>query len=113
MKGKRVMAAFLIAGLLTGCTGREEQKEPQDNLVELTWYQVGNKQKDDALVLEEVNEYLAEKIGVKLNIKKVSWGDYNQKMQVVIATEEEWYLCFTSSWANDRRHFLRKQCFMN
>lgn len=101
MKGKRVMAAFLIAGLLTGCTGREEQKEPQDNLVELTWYQVGNKQKDDALVLEEVNEYLAEKIGVKLNIKKVSWGDYNQKMQVVIATEEEWDLCFTSSWAND------------
>ena len=83
------------------------------DLAELTWYQVGDRQKDDTMVLEAVNEYLAETIGVKLNIIKVGWGDYSQKMQVVIATEDEWDLCFTSSWTNDYLQNAQKGAFWN
>ena len=72
-----------------------------DEVVELTWYQVGDAQKDAQMVIDEVNKYTSEKIGVKLNVINVGWGDYNQKMQVVINTGDEWDLCFTCSWAND------------
>ena len=99
--GKRAVA--LGMGMVLAVAGIFRVSEEAGNsirgkdLAELTWYQVGDRQKDDTMVLEAVNEYLAETIGVKLNIIKVGWGDYSQKMQVVIATEDEWDLCFTSS----------------
>ena len=84
------MAAMLSAGMLAGCGKKAETNEKGEEIVELTWYQVGDSQSDDELVLEEVNKYIAEEIGVKLNVIKVGWGDYNQKMQVVINTGDQW-----------------------
>ena len=94
-------AAVLTAGMLTGCGDKAETNKNGEEIVELTWYQVGDAQADDNMVFDEVNKYLADKIGVKLNVVKVGWGDYNQKMQVVINTGDQWDLCFTCSWAND------------
>lgn len=67
---------------------------------------------DGDQVFEEVNNYLADKIGVKLDVIKVGWGDYNQKMQVVINTGDKWDLCFTCSWANDYLQNAQKGAFL-
>lgn len=102
------LSVVLAAGALTGCgKGGDEEK-----VVELTWYQVGDTQKDAPVVLEKINEYTEEKIGVKLNIINVGWGDYNQKMQVVINTGDKWDLCFTCSWANDYLQNAQKGAFL-
>ena len=106
------MAAALSMGMLAGCGGKTETNEKGEEIVELTWYQVGDAQADDEQVFEAVNEYLAEKIGVKLNVIKVGWGDYNQKMQVVINTGDQWDLCFTCSWANDYLQNAQKGAFL-
>ena len=92
------LSAVMTVGLLSGC-GKE--KKDGKEVVELTWYQVGDTQKDQQQVIDKVNEYTEEKIGVKLNVISVGWGDYNQKMQVVINTGDKWDLCFTCSWTND------------
>lgn len=81
--------AAMTVGLLSGCGEKAETNESGQEVVELTWYQVGDAQKDAQLVLDEVNKYTTEKIGVKLNIINVGWGDYNQKMQVVINTGDK------------------------
>lgn len=107
------MALVLTVGLLSGCgKGKSETNENGDEIVELTWYQVGDAQKDAPEVLEKVNEYTKEKIGVKLNVVNVGWGDYNQKMQVIINTGDEWDLCFTCSWANDYLQNANKGAFL-
>ena len=106
------LAAALAAGALTGCGSKETKNENGQEVVELTWYQVGDSQADDDKVLEEVNKYTSEKIGVKLNLVKVGWGDYNQKMQVVINTGDEWDRCFTCSWANDYLQNAQKGAFL-
>lgn len=95
------MILCLTAGIFLGCKKKEEVSEKGEDVVWLTWYQVGDKQKDDQMVLDEVNRYVYEKIGVKIQIKKIKWSDYSQKMQVVIHTDDSWDLCFTSSWTND------------
>ena len=114
--GKRAVALgmgmVLAVAAFSGCQKKREIRSGEKDLAELTWYQVGDGQKDDTMVLEAVNEYLAETIGVKLNIIKVGWGDYSQKMQVVIATEDEWDLCFTSSWTNDYLQNAQKGAFL-
>lgn len=106
------MTAALGAGVLSGCGGKAETNENGEEITELTWYQVGDSQNDDQAVLDKVNEYTQEKIGVKLNLVKVGWGDYNQKMQVVINTGDAWDMCFTCSWANDYLQNAQKGAFL-
>ena len=74
--------AAMTAGMLSGCGKKTETNEKGEEVVELVWYQVGDAQKDAPDVIEKVNEYTEEKIGVKIKVNNVAWGDYNQKMQV-------------------------------
>ena len=110
--GALAMAGVMAAGMLTGCGKKTETNANGEEIVELTWYQVGDAQADDDEVFEEVNNYLADKIGVKLDVVKVGWGDYNQKMQVVINTGDKWDLCFTCSWTNDYLQNAQKGAFL-
>lgn len=69
--------------------------------VELTWYTVGTAQKDQPAVMEEVNKILKEKINATLKLNVIDWGAYDEKMKVITATNENYDLAFTSSWANN------------
>ena len=77
-KLKRVVAAgcaaVMTVGLLSGCGKKAETNENGDEVVELTWYQVGDAQKDAQMVIDEVNKYTSEKIGVKLNDHQCRMG---------------------------------------
>ena len=76
------MITCLAAGILSGCKEQAEINENGEEVVWLTWYQVGDEQKDDQMVLDAVNDYTFEKIGVKIKIEKIGWSDYSQKMQI-------------------------------
>lgn len=98
-------AAALCTAVLAGCGS-------QDKTVELVWYQIGDAQKDADMVLQKVNEYTAEKIGVKIRINMVGWSEYAQKMQVVINTGDRWDLAFTCSWTNDYLQNAQRGAFL-
>ena len=69
---------------------------------ELTWYVGGaGAQADTPAVLAEANKYLAEKLNVSLNIIESDWGSYTQKMQMIIASQENYDMCYTANWANN------------
>ncbi len=104
--------AVFAACILSECGKKIETREKEKDLTELTWYQVGDSQKDDQLVLDRANQYIGKKISAKLNIIKVGWGDYSQKMQVAINTDDKWDLCFTCSWTNDYLQNVQKGVFL-
>lgn len=114
MKKLIALTLSIISALtiFAGCTEDEATGETAGEIVELVWYQVGDLQKDSKLVLEEVNKYTREQIGVELKINYVGWGDYNQKMQVVINTGDKWDLCFSASWTNDYLQNANKGAFL-
>lgn len=120
MKTKRVkrwlalgMSMLMAAGIMAGC-GKEKAATNAngDEVVELIWYQVGDAQKDVDTVIAKANEYTAEKIGTTVKVVNVGWGDYNQKMQVIINTGDQWDMCFTCSWANDYLQNANKGAFL-
>ncbi|WP_342480340.1 ABC transporter substrate-binding protein [Paenibacillus sp. FSL L8-0340] len=80
--------------------------------VELTWYTIGAPQKDLDKVLEEVNKYTLEKINATIDMKMIDFGDYTQKMQVMVASGEPMDILFTCSWAFDYVQNARKGAFM-
>jgi putative aldouronate transport system substrate-binding protein len=81
--------------------------------VELVYY-VGGRgaQVDLPAVLAEVNKYLVDKIGCTLKIIETDFGNYNQKLQMVIASQEEFDLCYTADWSGDFYGNVSKNAFL-
>ena len=75
-----------------------------DEVVTLTWVTVGNGQPTnyDAW-LEQINPYLEEKIGVNLDVQVVSWGDWDNRRNVIVNTGGEYDILFTNmnTYVND------------
>lgn len=110
-KNGLLLAALLLGGLAiagSGCTGTEEETVVQPETVELVWYQIGTQQQDGEIVEQRVNDYLAEKIGVTVDIIPVNGNDYNARMRSVINTGARWDMAFSSSWANDYLEIVQK-----
>ncbi len=118
---KKLLATILVVSLVgmmfVGCGKNEEntsttgnttedkttenKDEKKEDPVELIWYTIGTPQQDMGMVNEKLNEYLLEKINATVKMTVFDWGEYDQKMQVKIASGEPFDLMFTCSWAND------------
>ncbi|HHY83779.1 MAG TPA: ABC transporter substrate-binding protein [Clostridiales bacterium] len=114
-----VIAAMVLAAALTGCakenpptsggdTGGDATDKPPGEppkvedlpMVDIIWYQIGEAPNGSDVMLEKLNEYLAEKIKVKLDLRWTEAGaNYNEKMNVIINSGEYYDICFTSNWA--------------
>ncbi|NGZ77639.1 ABC transporter substrate-binding protein [Saccharibacillus alkalitolerans] len=122
-KGKKrfsLALSMLTAGalLLSACGGggggssASGGEGTPDKPVELIWYTIGTPQKDVDKVMAEVSTYTAEKIGATVKMKMIDWGDYQQKMQVLVASGEPMDIMFTSSGGFDYVQNARKGAFM-
>lgn len=80
--------------------------------VTLTWYAIGDEPSDVQLVEDEANKYLEEKINAKIDMKFIGFGDYTQKMSVIMNSGEPFDLAFTCSWAGDYVGNARKGAFL-
>jgi putative aldouronate transport system substrate-binding protein len=79
--------------------------------VNLVWYTIGTPPKDLAKVNDEINKYIEPKINATVEMKMLDWGEYSQKMQIIIASGEAYDIAFTSSWANDYFTNAKKGAF--
>ncbi|MCC3371517.1 ABC transporter substrate-binding protein [Cohnella sp. REN36] len=79
--------------------------------VNLVWYTIGTPPKDLKKVNDAVNDYIKDKIHATVEMKLLDWGDYSQKMQIIIASGEPYDIAFTSSWANDYFGNAKKGAF--
>lgn len=115
MKFKRIMSiatcALMSMSILTGCAANEKSVS-KDGITTLKWYTIGGEPKDYKQVMEKVNAYLGERIGVNLDMTFTDFGDYNQKMSVVVNSGENFDLAFTCSWAGDYLGNSRKGAFL-
>lgn len=100
--GKRLIllsSVLVAAGLIVGCSSNKENdsKKGSSETTELTIYMPGDKPKDFDLVMEEVNHYLEDKIDATLDLKMISFGDYDKKMQVVTSSGEKFDIAYAGS----------------
>lgn len=114
-------AACLMAFSMVGCgsdsgdsqtNGNASASGEKGEVVQLKWIQIGDTQEDMPKVLEKVNEYTAEKIGVTIDITQISFGDYNSKLLVSTNTGEDFDLVYTCSWAHDYASNAQKGAFL-
>ncbi len=73
-----------------------EELEP----VELRMVYPGTKQKDHDKVMAEINTYLKENINATITIEPIEWGQWDQKVNLMIASREPVDIYFTAQWSN-------------
>ena len=62
-------------------------------------YQIGDKPDNLDELLENANKIIGEKVGAKLDIQYLGWGDYDKKMPSVITSSGENYdIAFASNY---------------
>jgi putative aldouronate transport system substrate-binding protein len=115
MKFKKIMAiaitGIVATSVLAGCGGSKATTD-ENGITTLKWYTIGQEPKDKDAVMAKANEYLGEKIGVNIDVNFIDYGDYTQKLGVMINTGEEFDLAFTCSWAGDYLGNARKGAFL-
>ncbi|MBB6730568.1 ABC transporter substrate-binding protein [Cohnella zeiphila] len=92
----------------SSASGSSSSEKP----VNLIWYTIGTPQKDVDKVMAEVSKYTKEKINATVTMKMIDWGDYQQKMQVLVASGEPMDIMFTSAGGFDYVQNARKGAFL-
>ena len=102
-KGKRLAAMALAAVMalsLCACGksggGTTTSKDDLSEEVNLKWYIMAQEPAGFDRVMEEANKYLKEKLNVNLELVCIQAGDYQQKTQMIMASQEE----FDLMWMN-------------
>ncbi|MEE0203431.1 MAG: ABC transporter substrate-binding protein [Muricomes sp.] len=122
MRKRKVMALILAlamaAGALTGCGGSDDKADSgksgksEKEVVNLKIHTLIPEQKDQKEVMDALNEYTKEKIGVTVDYV-FHGSSYADKIQVIIASGEEYDACFTSNWINAFNTNVAKGAFLD
>lgn len=117
MKFKRFLAAGLAGvmtiGALAGCGNSSggDQKASSDNgsgtqsegsdasdggeLVDLKWVIIGNGMPENYDTwITKVNDYIKDKVGVRLEMEIVSWADWDSRRNIIVSTNEPYDIIF-------------------
>jgi putative aldouronate transport system substrate-binding protein len=107
-----MVGIFSVTTLLSGC-GVDKQNTPSptpdskgttnDSLapVELSYYYVAPPQKNQQAIEDALNVITKQKINATVKLNALDFGNYEQKMTVMIASGEKFDLAFTASWFNN------------
>ncbi len=69
-----------------------------DEIVDLTWYMVGNGQPANYEAWKaNLDKYLEEKIGVHLDVQVVAWGDWDSRREAIVSTNQNYDIMFTNA----------------
>jgi putative aldouronate transport system substrate-binding protein len=107
MKKTKILSIMLALALITALPLSACQKSNTTNVaktssqskpVTLNYYYLGDAQPDVQLVQDAMNKILNKKINADISLHAVSSGDYQAKLQIMISAQEDFDMCFTSSW---------------
>lgn len=84
-------------GATTPDTAKDTEATSKD-IPTLTWWTIGGQVPNNfEKAIDTMNAYTAEKIGVKIDIKVASWGEWDTKINTIVNTGEPFDIMFTNS----------------
>lgn len=118
---KKILSGLLclamVTSLMVGCGNKKEESNATsggDEVVKLKWYMSINPVAPDTQkVIDKLNEYTRDKIGVEIDYQVIANPDYKEKMPTYINSGENFDICFTANWTTNYTQFAAKDAFMD
>lgn len=100
MKIKKV--AVIILAVCLACSTFTSCKKSNDTATEenvITWYMSKSCENISSkdTVMKEANKILGENLGLELDLRLVDMGNYQQKLNVILSSREEFDICFITN----------------
>ncbi len=90
------------------------QESGSDEVVTLKWYMSINPVAADTdKVIEKLNEYTRDKIGVEIDYTVIANPDYKEKMPTLINSGDYFDICFTANWTTNYTQFAGRGAFLD
>lgn len=108
-----LLALIMVLGILCSCapasvpastpasaagSASQEDKPDTSKPVTLTMYLIGDRPVDNDEVFAKINEKLKAEINATIDVKFMSWGEYEQKYPLIFASGEDWDIIYTADW---------------
>lgn len=94
---KKVISFFMAVLMLIGMCSCGTKTTEEGDVPTLTWYNYGPQVRELDEVFEKVSDYTEEKIGCRVNCINIPGAEWAQKMGLILASNEEFDICFTSA----------------
>ncbi|HGR2016061.1 TPA: ABC transporter substrate-binding protein, partial [Streptococcus pneumoniae] len=90
----------LAAGLAAcgNLTGNSKKAADSGDKSVIKMYQIGDKPDNLDELLANANKIIEEKVGAKLDIQYLGWGDYGKKMSVITSSGENYDIAFADNY---------------
>lgn len=97
-------------------TDKPVTKDEGAPATELKPYQIslvypGTPQKDEKKIEEALNKILTEKINATIDLRPIDWGAWDDKINLMVASQEDVDIVFTAAW-NGHAKYVAKGAFM-
>lgn len=106
-----ILAVFVLALTFSACE-KDVTDTAGSNNPSIKWVTTYEKPVDHDIVMEALNEKLIEKIGATVELNIIDSAAYQEKINLMIASEEEFDLCFTSNWRNPYKTNVEKGAYL-
>lgn len=123
-----LLAAIMVLSTVAGCGQKEEAEAPATETAEgeaeevtdevpqeitkVKWIARCDAQEDDEQVIAEMNKILGPKYGLELELVPISSGEYNDRMNLMITSGEEYDICYTASFTNVFLDNVAREAFL-
>ncbi len=105
-----LLACVMMTSVFAACG--DKQATNGGEVPTLTWYMPGSKPADLELVQAEINKIIEPKIGAKLEFVYVDSGSFNEKTNMLMASQTAYDLAF-SGWVNSFDRGVSQKGFLD
>ena len=93
---RRLLPLLLLVLVLLGCSASGlPPEDSRQELVQLRYYTIGRADPDLAAVNGALNDLLAERYGFTVDYRKIDWNDYENTMNGILNTDQNFDIMFT------------------
>lgn len=97
-KGLALASVVLATVGLAACGSGSGDSTSSDDVTTLLMYQIGDKPDNYDELMEIANKRIEEEIGARIDLQYIGWGDWDDKMNTIIGSGENYDISFASNY---------------
>ncbi|GGH80037.1 putative aldouronate transport system substrate-binding protein [Pullulanibacillus pueri] len=93
-----LVLSLLMAGCGSLSGNASKNTDSKKGVTTLLMYQIGDKPENYDQLMDAANKIVEKKIGARINLQYIGWGDYDKKMSVIVSSGENYDIAYANNY---------------